>query len=138
MVGCLSQAFKYVPSFFSSHHSEFFQALATLSELNDADLNRNIAYCFAEVIEKCPNEMKNYLEHTLLILKNIYDHKDSHQACKDNALAAICRSIIIFNPPMPYEMFVSNLIQSMPFKGTNPITQATKKKNPWPSDASCT
>ena len=61
--------------------------------------------------------MKNYLEHTLLILKNIYDHQDSHQACKDNALAAICKSIIVFNPPMPYELFVNNLIQSMPFKG---------------------
>lgn len=61
--------------------------------------------------------MKNYLEHALLILKNIYEHKDSHQACKDNALAGICRAIIVFMPPMPYEMFVANLIRSMPFKG---------------------
>lgn len=61
--------------------------------------------------------MKNYLENSLLILKNIYEHKDSHLACKDNVLAAICKAIIVYNPPMPYEVFVANLIKSMPFKG---------------------
>lgn len=102
MAGCLSQCFKFVPSFFSSHAEEFFQSLSALTELNDSDLNRNIAYCFAEAIERCPQQMQTYLEHTLLILKNIFENKDSHQACKDNALAAICRSIIVFNPPLPY------------------------------------
>ena len=102
MAGCLSQCFKYVPAFFSAHHEEFFKSLSSLTTLEDADLNRNIAYCFAEALEKAPNEMKNYLEHSLLILKNIYEHQGSHQACKDNALAAICRAIIVFNPPMPY------------------------------------
>lgn len=76
--------------------------MASLTELQDTDLNRNIAFCFAEAIEKSPQTMKHYLEHTLLILKNIFEHKDSHQACKDNALAGICRAIIVFSPPMPY------------------------------------
>lgn len=61
--------------------------------------------------------MKKYLEHALFILKTIYDHKNSHQACKDNALAGICRAILVFDPPMPYEVFLSTLVQSMPFKG---------------------
>jgi hypothetical protein len=68
----------------------------------DSDLNRNIAYCFAEAIEKAPNFMKNYIELTMQTLKNIYDHKDSSQSCKDNVLAAFCRAIIVFNPPIPY------------------------------------
>lgn len=117
MTGCISQCIKHVPSFFDNNADELFKSLASLTELNDTDLNRNIAYCFAEAFEKAPNSMKNYLEHTLLILKNIYENKDSHEACKDNALAGICRSIIVFNPPMPYEMFVASLIKSMPFKG---------------------
>jgi hypothetical protein len=83
----------------------------------DTELNRNIAFCFAMGFEKAPMAMKDYVEHALLILKNIYDHKDSQQPCKDNVLAAFCRAIIAFNPKMPYEIFVSNLIKSMPFKG---------------------
>lgn len=119
MTGCIAQCIKNVPSFFDNRAEELFQSLAGLTELQDADLNRNIAFCFAEALEKSSAAMKNYLEHTLLILKNIYEHKDSHQACKDNALAGICRAIIAFMPPMPYEMFVANLVKSMPFKGKN-------------------
>lgn len=118
MAGCISQCIKHVPSFFDNHAHDIFQSLVALHELNDADLNRNIAFCFAEALEKAPNAMKQYLEQTLFVLKNIYEHKDSHQACKDNALAGMCKAIIVFNPPMiPYEVFVPNLIKSMPFKG---------------------
>lgn len=53
----------------------------------------------------------------LISLKAIFDHKNSHQACKDNALAGICKAIIVFMPPMPYEIFVGTLVKSMPFKG---------------------
>jgi hypothetical protein len=117
MVGCISQCIKNVPSFFSNYAEELFQNLTALLELEDADLNRNIAYCFAEAIEKSPETSKNYLEHFLVVLKNIFEHKNSHQACKDNALAGICKAIMVFHPPMPYEMFVATLLKSMPFQG---------------------
>lgn len=102
MVGCISQCIKNVPSFYSNYAEELFQSLTSLCELDDADLNRNIAYCFAEAIEKSPETTKHHLEHILVILKTIFENKHSHVACKDNALAGICKAIIIFNPPMPY------------------------------------
>lgn len=121
MAGCLSQCFKFIPAFFEAHAQDLFQSLASLTEINDADLNRNIAYCFGEAMEKAPEAMKNNLNHCLVILKNIFDNPSSHQACKDNALSSICRAIIAYNPPMPYEAFVNGLIQSMPFKGISII-----------------
>lgn len=54
MVGCISQLIKNVPSFFSNFGEDLFKSLASLTELQDTDLNRNIAFCFAEAIEKSP------------------------------------------------------------------------------------
>ena len=121
MVGCLSQCFKDVPGFAQTHADSFFKSLSALTELWDADLNRNISFCFAQMFEKSAQVMSPYLQHGLLILKNIYENPNSHQACKDNALAALCRIVYTFNPPLPYEVFVNNLIQSMPFTGKTTI-----------------
>jgi hypothetical protein len=122
MTGCISQCIKYVPSFFDNNAEELYSNLTTLSQIMDSDLNRNIAFCFAEAIEKAPSSMKNNLEQTFQTLKNMYDHQDSLQSCKDNVLAAFCKAIIVFNPQIPYEVFVQNLIKSMPFKGTPLLT----------------
>lgn len=83
----------------------------------ETDVNRNIAYCFAEMFEKAPKAMTPYLQDGLANLKQIFDHAASSQACKDNAVGAICRIIYTFNPPMPYQIFIENLVQMMPFKG---------------------
>lgn len=69
------------------------------------------------MFEKSSAAMTPFLQNGLIILKNIYENPNSHQACKDNALAALCRIICTFNPPMPYEVFINSLVQSMPFKG---------------------
>jgi hypothetical protein len=61
--------------------------------------------------------MAPYLQDGLILLKQIFDHKSSEQACKDNAVAAICRIIYTFNPPMPHQIFVDNLVKMMPFQG---------------------
>lgn len=61
--------------------------------------------------------MAPYLQDGLILLKQIFDHKSSEQACKDNAVAAICRTIYTFNPPMPHQIFVDNLVKMMPFQG---------------------
>ena len=132
MAGYLSQCFGDVPGFATTNAESFFKALATLTEIWDGDLNRNIAFCFAQMFDKSSQAMIPYLQHGLLILKNIYEHKSSHQACKQNALAALCKIIWTYNPPMPYEMFVGNLIQSMPFKGKDDDMQVTKRKNQRP------
>ena len=47
MAGCLSQVFKIVPSYVPPHVEELFLSLNALVALEDPDLNRNIAYCFA-------------------------------------------------------------------------------------------
>ena len=54
MTGCISQCIKHVPSFFSNYAEELFKTLASLTQLQDTDLNRNIAFCFAQAIEKAP------------------------------------------------------------------------------------
>jgi hypothetical protein len=102
MAGCLSQVFKEVPGFTRNFGNEFFKQLMELTKLEDADLNRNICFCFAQMFEKTPQIMAPNLQDGLVVLKGIYEHQKSHQACKDNALAALCRIIYTFNPPMPY------------------------------------
>jgi hypothetical protein len=61
--------------------------------------------------------MTPYLQEGLGYLKQIFDHSSSSQACKDNAVGAICRIIYTLNPPMPYEIFIQNLVSMMPFTG---------------------
>lgn len=61
--------------------------------------------------------MTPFLQQGLLRLKQIFEHQSSDQACKDNAVASICRIIYTFNPPMPHQVFVDNLVKMMPFQG---------------------
>jgi len=117
MAGCLSQCFKYVPGYVVAHTEELFKSLAALMALEETDINRNIAYAFAEMFEKASKSMTPYLQDGLAYLKQIFDHPSSSQACKDNAVGAICRVIYTFSPPMPYQIFLENLITMMPFQG---------------------
>jgi len=61
--------------------------------------------------------MSPYLQDGLILLKQIFEHRSSEQACKDNAVGAICRIIYTINPPMPHQIFIDNLIKMMPFQG---------------------
>lgn len=117
MTGCLSQCFKHIPGYVNAHTEELFKSLAHLISLQETDVNRNIAYSFAEMFEKAPKAMTPYLQDGLAYLKQIFDHPGSSQPCKDNAVGAICRIIYTFNPPMPYQIFIENLLSMMPFKG---------------------
>ena len=49
MTGCLSQIFKYIPGYAAIHAEELFRSLAALISLWETDVNRNIAYAFAEM-----------------------------------------------------------------------------------------
>ena len=69
------------------------------------------------MFEKAPKAMTPYLQDGLAYLKQIFDHQGSSQACKDNSVGAICRIIYTFNPPMPYQVFLDNLVKMMPFQG---------------------
>lgn len=69
------------------------------------------------MFEKAPKAMQTYLMEGLGTLKQIFDHSSSSLACKQNAVGAICRIIYTFDPQMPYEIFVDNLIKMMPFQG---------------------
>jgi len=117
MTGCLSQCFKWSPGYAANHAEELFRSLAALVPLWETEINRNVAYRFAELFEKAPTYFGKYLQEGLLLLKQIFDHATSEQACKDNAVAAICRIIYTINPPMPLQVFVDNLVKMMPFEG---------------------
>ena len=117
MTSCISQCCKWCPGYAANHHDELFKALTGLTALWDSEVNRNVAYCLAEMFEKSSQAMMGHLNDGLLILKQIFEHKSSDQACRDNAVGAICRIIYTFNPPMPYEVFVDNLVKMMPFSG---------------------
>lgn len=69
------------------------------------------------MFEKCSYAMSPYLQEGLVLLKQIFEHASSEQACKDNSVGAICRVIYTTNPPMPHQIFVDNLIKMMPFQG---------------------
>jgi hypothetical protein len=38
-------------------------------------------------------------------------------AARENAVAAICRIIYTYNPPLPINIFVNNMMNMLPFKG---------------------
>jgi hypothetical protein len=117
MTGCLSQCFKWAPGYAANHADELFQSLSDLVALWETEINRNVAYCLAEMFEKSPKYFAKHLPNGLLLLKQIFDHPSSSEPCKDNALAAICRVIYTINPPMPLQVFVDTLIPLLPFKG---------------------
>lgn len=117
MTGCLSQCFKWCPGYAANNAEELFRSLVALVPLWETEINRNVAYCFAEMFEKSTNFFLKYLQEALVLLKQIFDHVSSSQPCKDNAVAAICRIIYTINPPMPHQIFVDNLVAMMPFKG---------------------
>lgn len=73
MTGCLAQCFKWSPGYAANHSSDIFSALSALTNLRDTELNRNIAYSFAELFEKSANFYLKYLQEGLLILKNIFE-----------------------------------------------------------------
>lgn len=50
-------------------------------------------------------------------MKQIFDHQSSELACKENAIAAMCRIVYTINPPMPHQVFVDGLIKMLPFQG---------------------
>ena len=72
MTGCLAQCFKWSPGYAANHANEIFKALSALVDLRDTELNRNIAYGFAELFEKSAVFFMKYLQEGLLILKNIF------------------------------------------------------------------
>lgn len=117
MTGCLSQCFKWAPGYAANFADEIFRSLAALVPLWETEINRNVAYCFAEIFEKATRYFANHLQEGLLLLKQIFDNANSSQACRDNAVAAICRIIYTVNPPMPHQVFVDNLVKMMPFQG---------------------
>ena len=82
MAGCLYQCFKHIPGYVNAHTEELFRSLAALISLWETDVNRNIAYCFAEMFEKASKNMTPYLQDGLIYLKQIYEHAGSSQACK--------------------------------------------------------
>lgn len=77
MTGCLSQCFKWVPGYAAAHTEELFRSLAALVPLWETEINRNIAYCLAEMFEKAGPGMAVYLQEGLLLLKQIFDHTSS-------------------------------------------------------------
>lgn len=116
MTGCISQCVKFIPGYTTARAQELFRSLADLVKLQDTEVNRNIAYCFAEMFEKAPKVMVTHLQEGLICLKQIYQHANSELACKENAIAAICRIIYTFNPPMPLQLLIDSLIKMMPFQ----------------------
>lgn len=77
MTGCLSQCFKWVPGYTASHAEELFRSFVALVPLWDTEINRNVAYCFAEMFEKSAYAMSSYLQEGLVILKQIFEHSSS-------------------------------------------------------------
>ena len=72
MTGCLAQCFKWSPGYAPNHSQEIFNYFSHLFTLAETDLNRNIAYGFAELFEKSAPFFINYLPDGLLILKRMF------------------------------------------------------------------
>ena len=69
------------------------------------------------MFQKNPQVMMPYLADCLVSLKGIFEHKNSHEACKDNAMGALCRITYSVHPQMPYEAIFAQLFARMPFAG---------------------
>ena len=82
MTGTLSQCFKWCPGYVVNHAQELFKALSGLIKIWDSEVNRNVAYCYAEMFEKATQAMTPYLQDALVNLKHIFEHASSDKACK--------------------------------------------------------
>ena len=71
--------------------------------------------------------MMVYLQDGLIYLKQLFENAASSLACKENAIGAICRIIYTYSPPMPYQIFVDNLVKVMPFTGDQEEEQVALK-----------
>jgi hypothetical protein len=77
MTGCLSQCFKNTPGYVAAYTEELFLSITGLLSLEDTEVNRNIAYCLAEMFEKSSACMLKYLNDGLITLKKIFEHPNS-------------------------------------------------------------
>lgn len=116
MVGCFSQVFKYLPSVVAVIQEELIPRIEELKLINDELLNRNISYCLGVMFEVSSKTMQPHLEAGLVTLKQIFDIT-LVPATKENAVAAICRIVFTYHPPLPMEVFVENTLKIMPFVG---------------------
>lgn len=116
IVGSFGQIFKYIPSTVNLIQQELFSNMADLKLINDELLNRNISYCIGNMFEHSPKTMQQHMESGLVTLKEIYEHS-LVPATKENAIAAICKMVIAYSPPIPMELFIQNALNNMPFKG---------------------
>ncbi len=79
------------------------------------------------MFEKSPKSMMVYLQDGLIYLKQLFENAASSLACKENSIGAICRIIYTYSPPMPYQIFVDNLVKVMPFTGDQEEEQVALK-----------
>ena len=79
------------------------------------------------MFEKSPKTMMIYLQDGLICLKQLFENASSSLACKENSIGAICRIIYTYSPPMPYQIFVDNLVKIMPFTADQQEEQVALK-----------
>lgn len=90
MVGCFSEVMKYTPNFLLFTRETLIPTLLDKFQYGDEEMNRNLAFCIGNIIEKGMTHVQEALPTFLNILKQIFENS-VEPATKDNAAAALCR-----------------------------------------------
>ena len=116
MTGTIGQVFKALPSIVPEFQAPVLEQIAKFKAHHDEEMNRNICYCLGNMFEASPTSMNPFLFSAMSEIKGIFENSISN-ATKENALAAIAKTIIAFNVQFPIEVLLSAMVDSMPFKG---------------------
>lgn len=102
MVGCFSEVLKYAPNLLVIIRDTFVPSLIEKFTFGDEEMNRNLAFCIGNIIEKGYKHVQEVLPTFLNILKQIFE-RSVETATKDNAAAALCRVMMTLPDQFPLE-----------------------------------
>ncbi|EAR86075.2 karyopherin, putative (macronuclear) [Tetrahymena thermophila SB210] len=116
MVGCFSEVMKYTPNFLLFTRETLIPTLLEKVQYGDDEMNRNLAFCLGNIVEKGLNHVQEALPTILNILKNIFE-TSVEQATKDNAAAALCRVMMTIPDQFPLDAALDQILSIAPFQG---------------------
>lgn len=116
MVGCFSEVIKYAPNMLLIIRETFIPSLLQKFAYGDEEMNRNLAFCIGNIVEKGLAHVGEALPTFLDILKQIFE-KSVDSATKDNAAAALCRVMMTIPDQFPLEAALDQILSISPFQG---------------------
>ena len=115
-IGVFGECFKYVPELIQGYCEELLPSIIDAIELNDENINRNVAFTLGVFCAHGKDCMLAYYPKIMQAMKSIYDTATTAET-KDNAVAAIAKMTFTNAAKMPLNLVVPTIMGVLPFQG---------------------